>query len=375
MPSGNTKKISLQEKLERQIIEGLSCEWETALWVLNSAHQKLLKKPFITLSDMRNKLGYWSGEKYEICLSRNLVYNHRWDTVREILRHEMAHQLADQVLGAQNEPPHGPRFQEACRLLRANPKATGEFSPLEEKTFAQPVDYKDRIMLRVKKLLALAESKNRHEAEMAMLKAHELIKKYNIEMLSENHDRNFISIFLGKSALRHFREEYQLAHLIQDFYFVQGIWVSAYVLEKGKMGRVLELSGTVQNIKIAEYVYDFVNHFINSQWESYNTGKKLNRYRKSDFAVGLIEGFRSSLESKNSGKNNEPNSLALVALDDPLLNKYMNYRYPHTLSFSRYVSSPDEKIYKAGKRIGEKLIVYKGISEKGVGKRFLLENN
>jgi len=375
MSSGNAQKIVLQEKIERQIIKGLACEWETALWVLSSDIQKSLKKPFFTLSDMRNQLGCWSGEKQEICISRSLVYNHRWDSVREVLRHEMAHQLAEQVLKARNESPHGPKFRKACRLLRASPKAAGAFSPREEKTCAQPDDHKDKIMARVKKLLALAESKNRHEAETAMRKAHELIKKYNIEMLSENHDRNFVSIFLGKPALRHFREEYQLAHLIQDFYFVQGIWVSAYVLEKEKMGRVLELSGTVQNIKIAEYVYDFVRHFIDSQWAAYRQGKKLNRYRKSDFAVGVIEGFRSNLESKDRGKNNDPSDRALVRLSDPLLNRYMQYRYPHTVSFNRYVSGPDEKTYKAGRRIGEKLIVYKGISERGESKGYLLENN
>ncbi len=59
------------------------------------------------------------------CLSRNVVLNHSWDAVREILLHEMAHQFAEQVLGASNEPPHGPKFKRACYLLRANPSASG----------------------------------------------------------------------------------------------------------------------------------------------------------------------------------------------------------------------------------------------------------
>ncbi len=113
-------------------------------------------------------------------------------------------------------------------------------------------------MTRIKKLLALAESSNAHEAEAAMMKAHELIAKYNIDLINTNERREFMSIFLGKPALRHWREDYHLAGLIQDFYFVQGIWVPAYVVDKEKMGRVLELSGTARNLKIAEYVLEFV---------------------------------------------------------------------------------------------------------------------
>ncbi len=67
--------------------------------------------------------------------------------------------------------------------------------------------------------------------------------------------------------------------------------------KKGKMGRVLEISGVVQNLKIAEYVHDFIGQFIDAQWRKYNQGKRLNRYRKTDFAVGIIEGFRDKLES------------------------------------------------------------------------------
>ena len=114
-------------------------------------------------------------------------------------------------------------------------------------------------MLRIKKLMALAQSQNQHEAEAAMAKAHQLIGKYNVDLLTHEENRDFVSVFVGKPALRHFREEYALARLLTDFYFVFGIWMPAYVVDKGKMGSVLEISGTVQNTKIAHYVYDFVN--------------------------------------------------------------------------------------------------------------------
>jgi hypothetical protein len=91
-----------------------------------------------------------------------------------------------------------------------------------------------------------------------MTKAHELIARHNIELNRHEDRRQFISIFIGSPALRHPREDYHLANLLQDYYFISGIWVSAYVIKKAKMGRVLEISGTMQNLKIAEYVHDFI---------------------------------------------------------------------------------------------------------------------
>ena len=118
------KSIPLPQELERRILHGLACEWETALWVLESPHRKLMRRPLFSLKEMTNRLGYWSSKRREICLSRNLVLQHPWDAVREVLRHEIAHQFANEALSADGEPPHGPKFLVACKLLRANPKAS-----------------------------------------------------------------------------------------------------------------------------------------------------------------------------------------------------------------------------------------------------------
>jgi len=359
-----SKKNQLREKLEHRILHGLACEWEAALWVLSAAHRQSMSKPFFCLKDMKKKLGYWSREKREIVLNRNFVLNHTWDSVRDVLLHEMAHQFADQVLKARNEPPHGAMFRKACQLLRANPKASGNYTPLWDRIAQRTPTREDKILLRIKKLMALAESRNHHEAEAAMAKAHELIAKYNIDLLNHNEKRDFISVFVGEPALRHPREAYHLARLILDFYFVEGIWVPAYVLEKGKVGRVLEITGTAQNIKIASYIYDFVRNFIDSQWHDYNHKKVLNRYRKTDFAVGIIEGFRSKLDSQKSTKKEDKNESAIIKIEDPLLQQYIAYKYPRTTNFSRKISSEDQNILKDGMKIGKKLVISKGITEK-----------
>jgi len=366
------KKTIGQETLEHRILHGLSCEWESALWVLDEPHRQRMRPPLFGLRDYRRTWGTWSRERREISLSRDLVLRHSWDAVMEVLLHEMAHQFAEEVLGAGEEPSHGPAFQRACHLLRANPKASGGYVPLDDRMAREPQGPEDRTVRRVRKLMALAESPNRHEAEVSMAKAHELIAKHNLQLLEQDDSRDFGSVFVGRPALRHPREDYALANLLQEFYFVQGIWVPAYVLQKGKMGRVLEISGTDQNIRLASYVHDFVFRFIEVQWRTYNKGKGLGRRRKTDYAGGIIEGFRSKLASENKKKKPEGKK-ALIKLRDPLLEKYVAYRYPCTVSEKRGVSARDEEVVSDGRAAGKKLVIHKGISERRRGRRRLIQ--
>ncbi len=356
------------QELERRIIYGLAREWEIALGILTPVHQKLMRMPLFSIRDLSSKWGYWSATRNEICISRQLALNYPWDSVREILLHEMAHQFTTQVSGDMDKSPHGSLFKQACYLLRANPKASGAFRPLRDRIKNPEHDVMDRLMMRIKKLLALAESRNRYEAEAAMLKAHELIAKYNVDLLDNPQNDDLISVFLGQPALRHLKEEYYLANLLQDFYFIRGIWVSAFVLDKKKMGRVLEISGTAKNIQLATYVYEFMRRYIDAQWIVYNKTRGLNRYRKSDFAVGIIEGFRSKLTSYTGQNEKMKNYLAVVQKTDSELEHYFVYKYPHTANIRKTVSQQHQTIIKDGKKLGRQLVIAKGISVRNTGK-------
>ncbi len=370
MTTYNNHYGKIQEDLEYRILHGLACEWQNALDLLDRNMRCVLRQPIFRLYDYKGKLGSWHYDRNEIGVSRHLVMNHSWDAVVEVLVHEIAHQVADMVFHAFGETPHGPSFQEACRLLRANPRASGSFPPLDDRIANKSAHAEDKILVRVKKLMALAESRNRHEAEAAMAKAHKLIAKYNIDLIERQTSRNYHTIFVGRPALRHFREEYKLCHLLLDHYFVRGIWVPAYVVAKGKMGRVMEISGTRENLQIASYVYDFVKNYIDSRWRIYNKAQKLNRYRKTDFAVGVIDGFRAKLDQQAQDPDlNE--TTALQKIDDPNLKAYYHYRYPRIQSFSRTVPNADAQVIKDGVRVGKKMVISKGISEHKKGVRLI----
>ncbi|MBW1940786.1 MAG: DUF2786 domain-containing protein, partial [Deltaproteobacteria bacterium] len=97
------------------------------------------------------------------------------------------------------------------------------------------------------------------------------------------------------------------------------------------------------------------------------------RYRKTDFAVGIIDGFRFKLESENSNKKNTRKEFALIKKEDPLLEKYLSYKYPRLTGFRRKVSSQDPNVLNDGNQMGKKLVISKGVTEKGQGKKLLIE--
>lgn len=370
--SGKLKINQTQQVLERHILHGMACEWEAALLNLELIKRQLIRRPLFAIKDLQTRWGNWSQEKREISLSRQLVLNYPWDSIRDVLLHETAHQIAQQLFGASAQTPHGPAFNQACELLRIYPAASANYQPLQDRLLQDHSSHYDKRLLRIKKLLALAESKNRFEADAAMTKAHELIARHNIEINRHEDKRQFLSIFIGSPALRHPREDYHLANLLQDYYFVSGIWVTAYVIEKGKIGRVLEISGTVQNLKIAEYVHDFIGQFIDAQWRKYNQAKRLNRFRKTDFAVGIIEGFRDKLESNVVRKKAQKGIFALIQKGDPQLGKYFKFKYPHTASVKKAASQRDTRVLNDGKKLGKKLVIAKGICERKTGKLRLI---
>ncbi|MCP3954417.1 MAG: DUF2786 domain-containing protein [Desulfobacterales bacterium] len=362
-----------QADLERRILIGLSQEWDAAIWLLDKHQRGLMQRPLFRLVETHSRWGCWDGERHEISISRKLALGYPWDSVREVLHHEMAHQLADRMQTGRREPPHGPTFQKACRALRANPQASGSYLPLKDRYTGKRISDNDRILLRIRKLMALSESSHKHEAEAAMIKAYELMALYNIDLIERDRSRKFVSIFVGQPALRHTRDAYSLSSLLVDFYFIQGIWVSAWVPEREKMGRVLEISGTLENIVSAEYVYNFVRNHINTQWSRYNYKKRLTLHRKTDFATGIIEGFRSRIENRQATERGNPAAGQVVKIEDHRLLAHIRYRYPHIRTYQSAISNQDEQVLEDGRKLGRKMVISRGITEKAGNRRRLIE--
>jgi len=316
--------------------------------------------PGFELNDMTHTMGKWLPDKHVIALSRRFVLEHPWLAVRDVLLHEMAHQLTDEVLGG-DSTLHGSTFKRACTLLGARPEASGSFAALSESADPAALPENDRILLRVQKLLAMAQSSNRHEAEVAMGKAQEHIARYNVDLLAlAGKDRAYCSLYVGEPALRRSMDEYVLAGLLRDFYFVECIWIPAYVANKERMGKVLEISGTTSNVKMGSYVHAFITRVIHEQWMAFNHDRRLTARRKTDFALGLLHGFLEKLRAQEKVWEHSGHALyALIRKKDAGLNQYVRQRYPHLRRCGGSGRQIHQDVHAAGVEAGRRTVLHK----------------
>ncbi|MGD9226489.1 MAG: hypothetical protein PVF26_08325, partial [Desulfobacterales bacterium] len=89
---------------------------------------------------------------------------------------------------------------------------------------------------------------------------------------------------------------------------------------------------------------------------------------KTDFAVGIIEGFRDKLESGVVKMKAKKDSFALIQKGDPQLAKYFRFKYPHTASVKKTATRQDARVIRDGKKLGKKLVIARGICEKKTGR-------
>lgn len=360
-----------RQAFERRALHGLACEWKRAVAELSEPTRTRMRPPLFVLADFSHRWGIWNPERREIAIRRSLIWDYPWTAVREVLLHEMAHQLADEAWGGDGRP-HGEAFRDACRTLRADPGAAGNYVPFALRNGADDLSDDDRILLRVRKLLALAQSANPHEAEAAMAKAHEQIARHNVDLLATLHPRAYASACVGAPVLRCLQYDYALANLLCDFYFVEGIWIPAYVPARGRMGRVLEISGLPENVKMAGYVHDFLRRVIDDQWAAFNADARHTLHRKTDFAVGLVQGFRQKIEAQERGwRTTEASTWALVKSGDERLRGYFRKRYPRIRRIAGRARRIDRGVHKAGERAGRATVLTRPI-EGGRGSRSLL---
>jgi hypothetical protein len=310
----------------RRIARALELEWDLAVAWFPADLKRAARRPGFSLIRTTQVLGQWVREPVrEIRISEACVLNHPWYAVVDVLRHEIAHQLADELYH-EEEPPHGTVFHNLCCFLHADPKASGAYPTLDEAVLAEKPSDGDRIMARIRKLLALSSSPNRHEAEVAMAKARELMAKHQVDPAAPPPTTDdFVHIVLGEASLRHGLEVHALASLIREHYSVQTIWIPMAVPAAGKVGRALEVCGTRLHVQLAHYAFDFVTHLIASEWRSYQPGVRLGANGRRDFALGMVAGFRALLDEQ---LRTSPQVQALVRREDPALEDYFEDRHP-----------------------------------------------
>jgi hypothetical protein len=345
---------------ERRFLSGLQEEWEMVRWELPREHARALQPPTFALSDTESTWGRWRGRPLrQIEISRRLVWNHPWFAVVEVLRHEIAHQVAEELLAASGETPHGPRFQQACRWLHVSHRASGTYPTLDQIVANDgELPENDRVLVRIKKLLALAESPNPHEAELALTKAREMMARHNVDLLDHAGKREYVTIRLGEAKRRHQRDAYVLSGILGEFYLVHPVWASGYDPVRDATGKVLEISGTPTNVRLAHYVYDYLQQYCDWEWQRFSRRRRLGGTARRDFTIGILLGFAEKLRSS---ERESPELQALVKQGDFQLDQYFAERYPRLRTRRSSALTCQTEALEEGQRRGKDLTIHPGV--------------
>ena len=95
-------------------------------------------------------------------------------------------------------------------------------------------------------------------------------------------------------------------------------------LKKGKWAGFLKSAALPGIFRSPRYVFDFISRFIDAEWDRYNANGKMNRYRKTDFATGILSGFKLKLDKESSVRKTVSTGFSLVPITDPQLKQYFS---------------------------------------------------
>ena len=221
-------------RLHRAWLRQLRVEWQS----VNRDHlDRRLRPPILRIEAAGTRKGSWQADTRTLAVAESHILDDPWHDVGETLKHEMAHQVVDELYGGGDERPHGPLFaRAAAQLCLSTPTAEGAEA--------------GRVLQRVRKLLALAGSANVHEAEAAMAKANTLLLRYNLELADgdEDDDGAVAYRFLGRSTTAVALHKKMVAVILDEFFFVECIWTTTYDPRRDRAERILEICGTPANV-------------------------------------------------------------------------------------------------------------------------------
>jgi hypothetical protein len=346
----------LPEALLNRLLRRLAEAWDD----LNYQHlRSRLKSPSIRLHEGERRWGSWDPQRRLITISKRQVSAYTWESAIATLKHEMAHQFVSEILEHDDEPAHGESFKHACRLLAVDPAPRGDggVSLLRPGGPGRRASADDSRLLKIHKLLSLADNNpSEHEARAAFARASELMLKYNLDS-GERLKQDCAYAHLGTSSGRVSLHQYAIAGILQEFFFVQCIWVDSYVVLTGVRGHILEIMGTQSNVDMADYVYTCLLRQCEALWLAFKAERQIKRRSaKREYLDGLLAGFRRQLITTTARSKER----GLVWVGDPALDAYSRARHPRTTR-SRLTGVVPSEIRDQGIAAGQQMRLHRPV--------------
>lgn len=324
--------------------------------------------PIIEINSSASNWGSWHPSGKTIKISAGLIRLHTWDVVLNILKHEMAHQAVCEILG--NHDSHGMLFEKACDLLGVPHEFRGASGDLpriildvRERASGSP---HRNLLMKIEKLLALAQSGNEHEALLAMEKANFLIAKYNIRRIEQGEQARYESLIINHRTKRIENYQRKICSILSNHFFVKVILAELFDAGQCCTHKTIEILGTSENVLIANYVYFFLLTQMNYLWQQFQLKQQTTGRQKRSYCLGVLDGFARKLAGHNTVSQQAapapvPLSL-LVCNQDQGLTNFIEQRHPRLSRKKSAAAKVYLKEYEAGCSDGRNLTLNKGLS-------------
>ena len=305
----------------------------------------------IVVFKSQSTLGYFDPHTYQIGLNQKLMFGSKDKTIKDILRHEMAHYMC--FIEFKNDfKPHGEEFKSICARYGwdEQTKAQMNIDLADELTEG---DLKaEKLKQKFRALLKLSESDNPHEAELATLKANQLLIKHNLNKLESEE-----SMICSQQILEAKRKNAKLTAIydILTHFMVKPIFVY------GNKTVFLEVCGSPENIELAEYVANFLDLELENLWKIEKKKGMSGLRAKNSFFTGVARGYSDKVnQMQENFSENDERALLVIKQDLDLKFKNLFNRVSHTTS----ANGIDPHAMNAGKKAGKSLTINQAIKNK-----------
>jgi hypothetical protein len=291
-------------KCEKYTKEILSHEMGVEVFRSRFLFRGVLYPIHIVVTDSQKTLGTFNPNNLQIALNKKLLYEAKDVVLKNIIRHELAHYYF--YLLGHSGTAHGEDFKKICQQFHWDEnvmKATASIEIENEEIVGPLVD--EKILNKIKNLFKLATSENPHEAELATLKANQLLIKHNIDKLNLNQESETYVMTLMTVKKRNQK-------IITIYEIIKHFLVSP-ILSYQKSGVSLEIFGTRENIELSTYVFDFLNSKLDELWLEEKALHGHGIRAKNSFFMGIARGYDEKTQTlMKSFHVNEQNSLVLL---------------------------------------------------------------
>jgi len=316
----------------------------------------------VVIYNDRKMLGYFDANFFEIGIHERLMYAPK-KQLHDLIRHELAHYLTFIQSGHLTQP-HGPEFKNFCKSVGWGEEIYNATMSLTEEKEIDSLHESD-IFRKIEKLMALASSSNKHEAELAMIKSQQLLLKYNLESRfidSDSKEKIFLKRIMKQPKKT--AKMRSIAKMLETF-FVN------VVFHGSEEGTHLEILGTAMNVQIAEYVADILEEKLEVLWDM--TKKEYNlkgTIAKNSFFYGVAKGYCDKISALKRSYETEVTT-ALILLEKTLeRGREMAYK---RLTTTRSSGNCCKESSQLGEEAGKGLSINLGIGRSSKKSEALIE--